>query len=133
MKKSMLSKIQMAGFGASMADIALLLLVFFMVTTSTEPPKGAEVELPTAVTQGAEQDTLYITISKNENIFFDGRTIQLSELQDELLLRGLEKDRSISITADKSLPYESIQKVLNVLQESDFLNIVFMSEPKAEK
>ncbi len=132
MRKSILNKLQMTSFGASMADMALLLLVFFMVTTSTEPPKGVDVELPSAVTHGAEQDTLYVTIGKDRDIYFDGRLVDLSDLKDELLLRGLEKDRTISITADKSLDYETVQQVLNVLQESDFLNIVFMSEPKAE-
>ena len=128
-KRSSLSKIKQGSFGSSMADIAMLLLVFFMVTTTTEPPKGVEVNLPKAQTKGAEQDALYITISKDKKIYFDSNKVTLEQLVDELAMRQNEKDRSVSITADKDLNYEDVSNVLNVLQEQDFLNVLFMSEP----
>ena len=61
---SFLKKLKPVSIGSAMADMALLLLVFFMATTTTEPPRGVEVELPKALTQGAEQDSLYITVSR---------------------------------------------------------------------
>jgi len=75
--RSTLSKIKQGSFGASMADIAMLLLVFFMSTTTTEPPKGVEVNLPKAQTKGAEQDSIYITIGKDEKIYFDSKEVSL--------------------------------------------------------
>ena len=113
-----------------MADLAMLLLVFFMATTTTEPPKGVEVELPLAETSGAEQDSLYITVSQQGKIYFDGKLVTLQQLHDYLAMRQSEKDRVMSITADKDLDYGQISKVLEVLQEQEFLNIVFMSQPR---
>ncbi|MDY6933369.1 MAG: biopolymer transporter ExbD [Spirochaetota bacterium] len=113
-----------------MADLALLLLVFFMASTTTEPPKGVEVELPHARTEGAEQDSLYISISKEGYFYFDGKAVTLEELSDNLAMRQGEKDHVIAITADKNLDYEVVSQVLLVLQEQDFLNVVFMSEPR---
>lgn len=118
--------------GAAMADIALLLLVFFMATTTTEPPKGVEVDLPRAQTEGAEQDNIYISIGRNGRIYYDHGFVTLDNLKDQLALRMGEKDRVVAITADKNLPYATIQKVLNLLKELDFLNVVFMSQPKAD-
>jgi len=46
-------------------------------------------------------------------------------------MRQNEKDRSVSVTADKDLSYEAVSKVLNALQEQDFLNVLFMSEPNS--
>ena len=46
-------------------------------------------------------------------------------------MRQNEKDRSVSVTADKDLSYEAVSKVLNTLQEQDFLNVIFMSEPNS--
>ena len=126
--RSTLKLIKQTSLGASMADMAMLLLVFFMSTTTTEPPKGAEVQLPKAMVQGAEQDTLYITIAANGSLWLDSQEISLEQLHDSLAMRQGEKDRVVSVTADKNLPYREVAKVLNVLQEREFLNIVFMSE-----
>ncbi len=130
---SFLKKLKPISFGATMADMALLLLVFFMASTSTEPPKGVEVSLPKAQTEGAEQDSLYITISKKGGLYFDGRAVTLQMLRDNLEMRKGEKDRIISITADKSLDYEIVAQVLLLLQEQDFLNVVFMSESREDE
>lgn len=127
---SFLKKLKPIAIGSSMADMAMLLLVFFMATTTTEPPKGVEVNLPKATTQGAEQDSLYLTISKKGNIYLDGKITSIEQLSDYLAMRQGERDRTVSITADKDLNFIQVSQVLNILQEQDFLNVVFMSEPR---
>lgn len=129
-KNSLLKKLKNISLGAAMADMALLLLIFFMATTSTEPPEGVEVDLPVAETRGAEQDSIYITIGKNGNIYFDGEKILINRLYENLVMREREKDHIVSITADKNLNYEVVVQILTILQEMDFLNVVFMSEPR---
>jgi|GEM_PF-365240 len=132
-KIGFLKKLRPVSFGFAMADMALLLLVFFMASTSTEPPKGVEVELPVAQTRGAEQDSLYITVSSRGEPYLDGKPISLRELRDSLAMRQAEKDRIVSITADRNLDYEVIANILLILQEQDFLNVVFISDPKKKK
>ncbi len=131
-KHSFLSKLRPFTLGASAADLAMLLLVFFMVTTSTEPPKSVEIDLPKSKTESAEQDTLYITLSQKGDIYFDGRPSSIPEIKDQLALRRGEKDRPVSLTADKNLSYSSVSVILELLREYDFLNVVFMSQPKEE-
>ena len=132
-KKSFLNRLKPISFGSAMADIALLLLVFFMASTSSEPPEGVEVVLPKAETRGAEQDTLYVTISGKGDMYLDGKPVTLQMLNDGLAMRQAEKDRIISITADKNLNYEVVSSVLGVLQSQEFFNVVFMSEPKEKE
>lgn len=129
-KGSFLSKLRPITLGSAMADMALLLLVFFMASTTTEPPKGVEVVLPKGTTQGAEQDSLYMTISRTGEIYFDGNPVEIENLHDNLAMRQGEKDRPVAITADKDLDYAYISQILGILQEQDFLNVVFMSEPR---
>ncbi len=127
---SVLAKLRPFALGSSAADMAMLLLVFFMATTSSEPPRGVEVELPRAVTEGAEQDSLYISISRQGDLYFDGKLTGMEDLRDQLVIRRGEKDRIVSITADKNLDYSVVAQVMQVLRQYDFLNIVFMSEPR---
>ncbi len=130
--RNFLSRLRPFSLGASAADLAMLLLVFFMATTSTEPPKSVEIDLPKGRTESAEQDTLYITLAKNNQVYFDGRLSSIDDIRDQLALRVGEKDRPVSITADKNLNYSSISSILGILREYDFLNILFMSQPKDE-
>ncbi len=128
--QSFLRKLKPIAFGTSMADMALLLLVFFMASTSTEPPRGVVVELPRATTQAAEQESLYVTVSQAGEIYLDGKKTGIQDLKDSLAMRQSEKDKIVSITADKNLEYRVIQSVLSALREQDFLNVVFMSESR---
>ena len=130
---SFLKKLKPVSIGASMADMALLLLVFFMSTTTTEPPKGVDVELPHATVKGAEQDSIYLTIGSDARIYYEGKNINYNQLQDNLVMRQSEKDRVVSITADKNLEYDEVAKVLKILQDNDFLNVVFMAQDRNVK
>ena len=129
---SFLKKIKMISLGSAMADIALLLLIFFMVATTSEPPKGIDVELPTAKTEGADQDSIYITIAKDGRVFYDGNFVTLDNLGILLGQRQSEKNTVVALTADKDLDYSQIQKVMSVLQDRDFLNVVFMAQPNKD-
>lgn len=121
-----------ASVGAAMADMALLLLVFFMAATSTEPPKGVEVDLPQAVTEGAEQDSIYVTVGKDANIYLDGENMGLETLARRLRARQREKDKLVAVTADRNLDYSQVSRVLEVLRENQFLNLLFMAEGREE-
>ncbi len=128
--RSSLSKLKAVSIGSAMADMALLLLVFFMAATTSEPPKGVDVELPTAVTEGAEQDTIYLSISSNGDLYVDGEKSSKNDLKDYLSIHSGERDKTVSITADKNLPYKTVNSVLEILRDHDFLNIVFMAQPE---
>ncbi len=132
-KYSILKKLKPVAIGSAMADMALLLLVFFMASTTTEPPKGVEVNLPVAVTQGAEQDSIYITIAADGNIYYEGSEVSYDALNDYLAMRKSEKDRVVALTADRNLDYNVVREVLEILQQQNFLNVVFMSEQVKEQ
>lgn len=131
--RSFIRGLKPVAIGTSMADLALLLLVFFMASTSTEPPSGVEVVLPFAETQGAEQESIYITLSRQGEMYVDGRKMSLQDLYDHLAMRHSEKDKIVSVTADKNLEYRIVAEVLSVLRSQDFLNVVFMSQSRKYK
>lgn len=129
-QSSFLKKLKGFSTGAAMADLAMLLLVFFMATTTTEPPKGVEVELPKAKTEGAEQDSIYISISNKGDIWYEGAMVTPEELSDKLAMRRADTDRAVAVTADKNLEYSIVKATLDVLKQQEFYNVVFMSESK---
>jgi biopolymer transport protein ExbD len=125
-------KTQNTSIGAAMADMAMLLLIFFMVTTNAEPPQGVEVELPEATTQQNKGDSIYITIGSTGEYFFEGKKTELKKIQSQLSFRPDEKDKTIAISAEESIDYQYVGALLTKLREVDFLNILFVSQDKKE-
>lgn len=128
--ESRLSKLRGVSIGSAMADMALLLLIFFMAATTSEPPQGVDVTLPQSHTEGAEQDTIYLSISAQNIIYVDGEKSSKDNLRDYLAVHAGERDKTVSVSADKDLPYKAVNEVLDILRERDFLNVVFMAQPE---
>jgi biopolymer transport protein ExbD len=109
---------------ASMADIAFLLLVFFLTTTVFNEEKGLPIVLP-------EPDTEEVDISAKNIIFFliqeDGRvvvrrgeseqeqTVSASQIEDLLRTELAANDKLIA--AIKTSPRAAYKHMINVLDE----------------
>ena len=70
----------------SMADIAFLLLIFFLVTTTMNVDAGISKKIPQKqenqpIIDVNEKNILEVNINKNNEIFVEGRIIQLKELK----------------------------------------------------
>lgn len=69
----------------SMADIAFLLLIFFLVTTTLQVDAGIARKIPkqqeTPSINLNERNILEVNLNKNNELFVDGKIIKLSELK----------------------------------------------------
>ena len=70
----------------SMADIAFLLLIFFLVTTTMNVDAGISRKIPQKQEKPPklainERNILEVNINKNNDLFVDGKTIKLKELK----------------------------------------------------
>lgn len=69
----------------SMADIAFLLLIFFLVTTTLEADEGIKRELPPVLDEpkpALEQNILRVQINLNDEIYVNDNIVSISELSD---------------------------------------------------
>jgi biopolymer transport protein ExbD len=117
----------------SMADIAFLLLIFFLVTTTIEVDKGILVRLP----PWSEEDPLEAKVEKknlisvlvnaNNDLLVNGEPEQLSSLKDRIIDfitnptgredRPDSPDRAIvSLQNDRGTNYDTYLTVYNELQ-----------------
>jgi biopolymer transport protein ExbD len=104
-------------------DIILVVLIIFMVTTSSIVEKAIKVQLPDAATgEGVEDTPLAIVVEPGGVIRFNG------EPTDIVGLRGLvriEKANAVSqgidvmcmIGADVSVPYGDVTKVVDLVRQ----------------
>lgn len=113
---------------ASTADIAFLLLIFFLVTTTMSADKGIPMILPE---RGGEakinpKNIAQLLINESGAVLFDGRQVEDMELKDLLVERirerGLDTDGNprmiISIKSDRATEYDRYITILDIVKES---------------
>ncbi|MCB0447832.1 MAG: biopolymer transporter ExbD [Gelidibacter sp.] len=130
----------------SMADIAFLLLIFFLVTTTISADKGINRKLPADCPPGVnctadiyERNVLRIAINGNDEIFVEDKIVPIKELKDVVKLfldnngdkscgycKGLSdhllsdnpSKAIVSLTNDKLTSYEMYVGVQDILTQA---------------
>lgn len=103
-----------------LTDIALSLLVIFMVTTPMLMQSSIKVDLPKAATGEANQKQgVNISINKDGEIFLDDNLIRIEDL--EISIKGKLVDNPelpIIINGDKNVQYDLVMHVLDIARKS---------------
>jgi len=106
---------------SSMADIAFLLIIFFMVTAVFSATKGLEFKLPKDDDKPPEQEeAVFIKVGADSSVLVDCKPMELGEILPYLepkLLRNPEKP--VILYTDASAPYQSMIAVYDVLGSAE--------------
>lgn len=114
----------------SLIDVVLLLLVFFMVTTSFVRESELTIRLPEAgdtLDRAADSPTLEITVSASGRYFVNQRALVDSRAETlkaaiMKMLPDLDAD-SVTITADADASHQSVVTAMDVAGKLGFVNI----------
>ncbi len=103
---------------SSMADIAFLLIIFFMVTTVFSATKGLEFKLPKEDENQppVEEEAVFIKVFPDSTIAVDCKPMEPREILDYLepkLTRNPEKP--VILYTDADAPYSAMIAVYDVL------------------
>jgi biopolymer transport protein ExbD len=113
---------------ASMADVAFLLIIFFLVASFYSVTRGIQFSLPKhdeeALTAEPEAATL-IEIASSGALTVDGRPLQMAELRGYLAPR-LQRNPTKSVILQTSLDatYEAMTDVFDELRKVGVQNLV---------
>lgn len=104
---------------ASMADIAFLLLIFFLVTTTIDTDKGLGIVLPA---EGEEilikkENILNCLINSQGNVLLGGEPFRIKDISKEVRRRIAENDKLIiSVKAHEKTKYNDYIAVIDQLK-----------------
>lgn len=95
----------------SMADIAFLLLVFFLVTTTMDIPTGIQVQLPPITdepppeSKQRKREVLEVLVNSADQLLVEGRLMDVSQLKEKTKqhLTNEGKDPTLSTTSTKAI------------------------------
>lgn len=123
----------------SMVDVVLLLLFFFMVSTTFNRPTRIKIQLPQANVAEAEavKNSLMLSIDAQGRYFLedgDGKTLSLPNQQADTLVQALRpyagdaKDVPFIINADRQTPHQAVMTALEAASVVGFSHISFAAE-----
>ena len=115
---------------SSIADIAFLLLVFFMVTTTIESQKGMFQKL--AENNAAPKEVTILTkimINENGIILIDGRLVSKEDLYSRFKSQIIEYSETVfSLSTNENTKYSEYIYILDQLNKAKVKNIYFENE-----
>ena len=118
---------------SSMADIAFLLLIFFMVSTVFQKDRNRPIEwTQAAATEKMDQkqkNIQNIWVESNGDVYINDLPIPMEEVSD--LIRPMyasNRELLVSIRSDRAAPYLYIDAVQQELVAAGLLRVVFATE-----
>jgi biopolymer transport protein ExbD len=119
---------------ASMADIAFLLLIFFMVSTTFRREQPRHLTFPRAeATQRIDErrrNILHLWIEPDGSVYINDARIPLDQVGDYVLPLYRESDRRlmISLRGDRDVPYRYINSVTEELRSANAVRVFFHTD-----
>jgi len=103
-------------------DLAFVLLIIFIITTPLLE-SNIPLQLPTGSNQNSApldpKSIRTVSIDRNGQVYLDDKPIELPVLEQELTVFGRDTpEASVIVYADKSLRYEQVVDVMDVLQRA---------------
>lgn len=134
-----------------MVDVAMLLLTFFMMTTSFRPPEIVQIDMPEAHADVVlpETNVLTITVGKTGDLYvgLDSQRDRVKVFGESARLRKGEPVSDIKelpniianarvsniklrtvIKGDKGAPYAKVEDVMRILQQLNITRFSFVTE-----
>jgi len=119
-------------------DVAFLLLIFFMTTTSFKPPDPIQVVLPSSHVeiQVPESNVIVLTVGEDGQIAFqkglnaiDASIVQIADLRTLILTeRGKNPRLRMAIRADKNVKYGVMADIMKILQDTNTTRFNLVTE-----
>lgn len=122
-----------------MVDVAFLLLIFFMSTTSFKPPEVVAVRLPasTAEMRVPETNTIVVTLNRDGHIFISSESARdIQEVPKDQILEAVVAWRSrspssvIIVKGDRDATFGDMNDLMNKLAEAKAIRFNLMTDVK---
>src|SRR5699024_3844209 len=101
---------------SALTDVVMLLLIFFLLTSSFVTNFGIKVDIPDAET-GAQTESEFITVSitKEGTFYVDGNRVTEGQLTDEIRAAKSDKGQNtLILRADKNTIIDNAVRVMNI-------------------
>jgi biopolymer transport protein ExbD len=117
---------------SSMADIAFLLVIFFMTASVLALDQGLVIELPeTSVRESVDRRELLLTIAEDGQVYADGQPVALDDLGPKVLsVRRANPRRPVVVRSDRRVRYGLVADVMDELLQAGVRDVALPTAPE---
>ncbi len=116
---------------SSLTDIVMLLLIFFLLSSSFVAQPGIKVQLPKAETRETPDEmNISITLTEKGQLFLNAERVTLDNLGQKVaqaIRKG--KDRVVVIRADKAVTLQSTVQVIDIAKGAGASRFMIATNP----
>jgi biopolymer transport protein ExbD len=118
----------------SLVDILVILLIFFVVSTTfrTEQPE-VQINLPESkqgVNVPSELERALVSVDQSDEIKLDGRAVGIDELEGAVRDLPPTRKSSLDLQADRKASFGTIIKVMDALKLAGVKNLPAFTQPE---
>ena len=118
-------------------DVILVLIIFFVVTTTFDTRSMLKLELPRADARPAdsEQPALSVLVNADGRYFIDDREALRTDVEaikaTILEVAGADRERPVLLRADARTPHQAVVTALDALGQLGFRRVSIATAPEA--
>ena len=118
---------------ASMSDLIFLLLIFFMLTSSVVSPNVLKLFLPNSSSKTFTNQSISVSITSNIEYYVNSEMVTLEALSQKITaVAKAEKEPTIVLNADKTVPIEYVVKVMDIANNLKYKLVLATKTQKTE-
>ncbi len=113
-------------------DVVLLLLIFFMISTSFVVQPGLKIQLPEAEASEADGEPgKNILLTEDGEIYFEKGRVVMEDLPE--LFEESDAKELLIIKADKTVPHGVVVEVMDYAKGAGFQRLAIATTPKKDE
>lgn len=115
----------------SLTDVVMLLLIFFLLSSSFISEPTISVQLPQAESSDPKtEQTIAITLTEKGALYLNDAPVRLADLGKTLAQRLKESpDRAVQIRADKAVTLERAVQIVDIAKAAGATRFLIATEP----
>ena len=116
---------------SSLTDIVLLLLIFFLLTSSFVAQPGLKVQLPRAeAAEALDEQRVVVTLTEKGDLYLNNKAVTMQTLGQHLS-SALQKasDQVVVINADRNVSLQSTVQVIDIAKTVGATRFMIATEP----
>ncbi len=120
-------------------DVILVLIIFFVVTTTFDARSTLQVQLPTASDQNNPQPprSLSVLVNADGRYFINDQEVLRSDIeslkQTIAQLAGDDREQTVLLRADARTPYQAVVTAQDALGQLGFRRIAIATAPEVKQ
>lgn len=115
----------------SLTDIVMLLLIFFLLSSSFIAEPSIKVELPDAESADPKtEQAISLTLTEKGALYLNGAPVRFEELRGALATQLKDHpDRIVQIRADKEVKLQETVRVIDIAKSAGVARFMIATEP----